>query len=211
VLKGVYVSQITAPTPVYEAMLALATDHEREVILAAGPREHLDSKRMFCRGEEHDAAIAAFGEMKSILRRVTSGVELCVTGIDPRMMPPRRESLDPDLVHHGVLVWTGPGGCMSRLLLTFLFPIIHIADLRIEPTGQPAAEVRPAMSRSRRLVGGERIDDSSRLSRMQRFIDEGDRPKTAARKAAIAEPHPHSTEEATTSRLSRKFRERATQ
>lgn len=95
---------ITTPAPIYEAMLVLATATERQIILAAGPRELLDNSRTFGGDPDHRAAIAAFEAMTSILTRVTSGTELCVTGIDPRAMPPRREPLEPFIVLHGLLL-----------------------------------------------------------------------------------------------------------
>ena len=58
---------ITAPTPIYEAMLALATETERQIIIAGGPRELLDNNRMFGHEADHDAAMATFDAMKSIL------------------------------------------------------------------------------------------------------------------------------------------------
>jgi hypothetical protein len=200
---------IASPMPVYEAMLQLATAQERQMILAGGPRERLDNNRLFGPPPEHEAALMAFKAMKAILMRITSGTDLCVTGIDPRMMPPHREVLDPALVRYGILIWEGPDGCISKLLLAFMHPVVHVADLRIEPTGQAAVVTQAAISRSTRLVGGERINDTSRLLLMQRFIDEGDTPKAAARKAAVAVPYPHSTEQATVTRLCRKFHTRA--
>jgi hypothetical protein len=197
---------ISAPMPIYEAMLALATASERQAILAGGPRELLDNDRMFGREADHDAAMSAFGAMKSILTRITACTDLCVTGIDPRAMPPRREPIDPSVVLYGLLMWEGPGGCMSKLLLAFLHPAVHIGDLRIEPTGQPSPTVQPVMSRSTRLTQGERIDDTSRLALMQGFIiDQADTPNAAARKAAVSEPYRHSTEDSTVKRLVRKF------
>ena len=168
---------ITTPTPVYEGMLALATTSEREIILAGGPRELLDDHRMFGYAADHDAAMAAFDAMKGILTRVTSGTELCVTGIDPRMMPPRRERLDPGSSCTAFSCGKGRSGCMSRLLLAFLYPVIHIGDLRIEPTGREPYRAPAKMSRSTRLKPGERIDDASRLILMQRFIDQGETPR----------------------------------
>lgn len=99
---------------------------------------------------------------------------------------------------------------MSKLLLAFLHPVIHIADLRIEPTGQPSATALLEMSRSTRRPPGERIDDTSRLTLMQWFIDQGLAMKAAARRAAVADPYPHSAEDSTVTRLCRKFRLRAT-
>jgi hypothetical protein len=99
---------------------------------------------------------------------------------------------------------------MSRLLLAFLHPVIHIGDLRIEPTGHASATVHLAeMSRSPRLPPGERIDDTLRLVLMQQYIDEGLTPKPAARKAVAAEPYPYATEDSSVTRLCRKFRHRA--
>jgi hypothetical protein len=108
---------ITTPTPLYEGLLALATPSEREIILAAGPREWLDDYRRFEFHPFSVAAIAAYQAIASILTRVTSGTELCVTGIDPRATPPRRAPIDPSLLLHGYFQWIGPGGCMSKLVI----------------------------------------------------------------------------------------------
>jgi hypothetical protein len=202
---------ITAPTPIYEAMITLATVTERRIILAAGPREWLGTYRRFPGNLHHAATIAAYEAMASILTRVTSGTELCVTGIDPRAIPPRREPLDPSLLLHGGLEWIGPEGRMSKLVIGYIQPPLHITDLRIEPTTRASAPALPEMSRSTRLKQGERIDDTARLAFMQRFIDQGDTPNGAARKAAEAEPYPHSTEGSTVKRLTRKFKDRARQ
>jgi hypothetical protein len=45
---------------------------------------------------------------------------------------------------------------------------------------------------------------------MQAFIDQGETPKAAARKAVAKEPYAHSTEDSTVTRLCRKFSRRAT-
>jgi hypothetical protein len=202
---------ITTPTPIYDALLTLATASERQAILAAGPREWLGTYRRFPGNIHHAAAIAAYEAMASILTSVTSGTELCVTGIDPRAIPPRREPLDPSLLLYGGLEWIGPEGCMSMLVIGYIQPPLHITDLRIEPTSRPSATALPEMSHSTRLKPGERIDDTSRLALMQRFIDQGDTPNGAARKAAEAEPYPHSREDSTVKRLTRKFKDRARQ
>ena len=94
---------ITTPTPIYEGLVALRTPSEREIILAAGPREWLDDYRRFQLNPFSFAAIAAYQAIASILTRVTSAPELCVTGIDPRATPPRRAPLDPSLLLHGCL------------------------------------------------------------------------------------------------------------
>ena len=202
--------QITEPMPIYDALLLLATAEERATIIDAGPREWLDDRRTFCGGAEHDAAMAAFEAIKAILARVTmTGSGLRVTGIDPRMMPPCRVTLDRDTVRLGTLRWESKEGYISKLMLMFLHPIIHLGDLRIEPTNDRTETRAPVkMSQSPKLDDGERLDDTERLILMQQFIDQGMRPKTAARNAAVEKPYPHSTEDATVTRLCRKFRKR---
>jgi hypothetical protein len=201
-------SSILAPMPIYEGLLAVATATERQIIVAAGPRELLDNNRMFGSDPDYRAAIAAYDAMTGILTRITSATELCITGIDPRAMPPRREPLDPAIVLHGILLWEGPEGCMSKLLLAFLHPVIHIADLRIEPTERRAAALLPVMSPPTRFSPTERIDDDTRLRRMQEHIDEGVRPKSAARRVAAEMPNPPTSEDSVAARLVRKFKQR---
>src|ERR1019366_4611970 len=197
--------------PIYEGLLAAANASERDIILAAGPRQVLDDNLVFCNGPERDRAIAAADAIKSILNRITGGIELCVTGIDPRGIPPRREVLDPSLIQHGRLLWEGRDGFLSKLLLHYLNPVIHITDLRIEPTGHSAEPSQPVMPRSASLLPLERIDDTSRLRRMQELIDQGNPPKTSARKALAEEPYPYAEEESSVTRLVRKFNERVKQ
>jgi hypothetical protein len=132
-LEQVMRPPIINPIPIYEGLLALATEAERQVILASGPREWLDNNLVFGAPADHEAAAAAYDAIKAILSRITSGDQFCVTGIDPRGIPPTRTPLEPSLVLHGRLLWEGPGGCMSKLLVMFLEATLHIGDLRIEP------------------------------------------------------------------------------
>ena len=94
---------ISAPMPIYEGLLALATASERQAILAGGPRELARQYRMFPGKSDHAATMSAYDAMASILIRVTAGTDLCVTGIDPRAIPPRREPIDPSVILYGGL------------------------------------------------------------------------------------------------------------
>jgi hypothetical protein len=59
-----------------------------------------------------------------------------------------------------------------------------------------------------RLAQNERIDDTERLELMQRYINEGNQPKTAARLAILAKGRPKTQDDSEIKRLVTKFKKR---
>jgi hypothetical protein len=185
------------------------TAPERDAIIKGGPREKLDHNCVFGTDDELTNAQAAYDAIKTILSRIGADSGLRITGIDSRSMPPKRESVDAEVVLTGRLMWEGTSGVQCKLQLEWASPTIYIINLRIEPVEQPSAAPL-SMSPSARLSPGERIDDGARLHQMQEHIDNGLTPKAAARAAARAMPDPPTNEDSLTSRLARKFRQRRT-
>ena len=201
---------ITSPLPIYEALLRLATPAERDAILAGGPRKALDNNLVFGDEADHLAAQAAYKAMGRVISRVKQDPTLRFIGIDARVTPPRREPIEGEVVLTGRLMWQGPNGVESVLQLEWTHPTVRLIDVRVEPVVQPSVDVPPSMAPSARLSGSERIDDTERLRRMQRYIDEeGLPPKTAARRVAAEMPSPPTGEDSLVVRLARKFKERA--
>jgi hypothetical protein len=197
---------ITKPMPIYDALLALATADEREAIINGGPKEHLYHVLAFGSPKESDAASAAYAAIKAVLSRIGADPHLLIRGIDSRMMPPKREIVDAEVVLTGRLMFEGDG-IEGKVQLEWLNPPIYIVGLRIEPVEQPLA-VPLVMKPSDRLPPGEVKDDTARLHRMQVELDNGLPPKAAARAAARAMPDPPTSEESLTSRLVRRFKKR---
>jgi hypothetical protein len=90
-------------------------------------------------------------------------------------------------------------------------PTLRLNDIKIAPApsapaGVLSADRMTAMSPPRLLQPGERIEDNNRLRLMQKYIDGGHRPKTAARLAAEADPSKWSSPDATVKRLTRRYK-----
>jgi hypothetical protein len=200
-------SLITAPTSLYDAFLTLATPQERDAIINGGPRQHLHHILAFGTQEQFDNASAAYGAIRTIIARIGADKTLRIVGIDSRMMPPKWEIVDAEVVLTGRLMWEGDNGVQSKLQMEWMSPPIYIANLRIEPVEQ-ASNAALVMAPSAQLAPGERKDDTERLRLMQKGMDDGLPPKTAARGAARALPDPPTGEENVASRLVRKFKKR---
>lgn len=202
-------TNITKPMPLYEGFLALATAAEHRAILAGGPRQHLDHKLVFFTDDDEQIRVeAAFAAIRSILLRIEADPSLGITGLDGRLGLPRREPIEAELVRAGRLMWEGREGERSALQLDHFGQTIRIIDLRIEPLCPPASLPSQAMTTSNRLRPGERKDDTDRLLLMQKYIDDGRPPKTAARLVAAELPDRPTSEDSLTTRLMRKFGER---
>jgi hypothetical protein len=197
-------SKVTRATALYDAVLMLATPSEQTIIRAGEPREHLDMSRLGMGPTDADLASDAYAAIKGVIQRIGADPGLRITALDQRLGHAQRSPVEVEQVVRGRLTWSGPGGIDCTLRLEWASPAIVLASLMVEPVHKaPTAPI--AMSRSSRLAAGERIDDMERLQRMQELIDEGRPPKTAARLAARELPHPRTTEESTTKRLTRKF------
>jgi hypothetical protein len=199
-------SAISVPVSLYDGLLMIATPTERTTILAGGPRKRLDHAWAFA--EDHDEWMrvrAAHDAIQSVLLRMHFDPTLCITGIDSRVSPPKREVIENEVVRAGRLRWEGAEGQRSILHIKDLGPHARIIDLRIEPVRQLAHAPSSPPPASSGLRRGERRLDTDRLALMREHIAAGHPRKTAARMAAAALPDPHTSEESLTSRLIRKF------
>jgi hypothetical protein len=86
-------SAITRPVPIYEGLLQLATPDEREAITCAGAREELDNNRAFGDDASYRNAETAYASIKAIITRLNSDLTVRITGIDSRLMPPKRDTM----------------------------------------------------------------------------------------------------------------------
>jgi hypothetical protein len=194
------------PLPIYDGLLQLATNAERACLLAGGHRKLLDHNRVFEPDPAASAAEAAYKAINDILQRLSGNPSMQITGIDSRMMPPARTTVPVETVRTGRLMWEGPEGIRSCLILDWCNPTVHIIDLQIEPTNQQATAPLTTMSGPTHLAPGERMDDNERLLLMQKYISENNLlPKSAARRVAIEMPSPPTGEESLVTRLVRKF------
>ncbi len=201
-------SAITRPYPIYEGLLLLATPEERDAIIRAGARENIDHNRAFGVEPAYRAAEAAYACILAIITRLKTEPTVRITGIDPRLMPPKRDTIEVEVVLTGRLMWEGRGGIDSRLLLEWSNPKVSIINLRIEHAEQLASTPLLSMSSSSRLNANERKNDTERLHEMQRLIDSGLPPKTAARRISATMPDPPTSEDSLATRLVRKFNNR---
>jgi hypothetical protein len=198
-------SPITHSVPIYEGLLALAAPEEREALIQSGVRQRPRTP-IYESDEDTKRANAGYRTVRVILARAVNDGTLRFTGIDPRATPPRRQNIEGEVVLTGRLRWSKRPGVESTLDLSWTNPSVVIVNLRIEPKEESRAESQAPMSPPKRLSPGERIDDSTRLHRMQEIIDEGNQPKTAARRAAVEMPSPHTSEDSLVTRLMRKFK-----
>ncbi len=177
-------SALNRSTPIYDAILELATPAERTIILAGGPRERLDNDRVFGGDVGWDAAEAAYAAIKAILTRIGQDRGLRFTGIDARVSPPSRQQIGADVISAGRLTWSGPGGVESVLQLEWASPMVRLIDLKVEPVETIQAgglQRRSEPQRPDNAMRGPRVDDGQRLAIMRKLVNEGlDRQPAAA-------------------------------
>ncbi|MCX7381595.1 MAG: hypothetical protein NT133_09315 [Alphaproteobacteria bacterium] len=125
-------AELTKAMPIYDAILVLATDEERAVILAAGPRWELYDNSAWADEPRYQAALAAYAMIKQVLIRIVENPELRFTGTN-RLRELSRGPLDSEDVVSGRLLWLRPDGRNSELFLDWTNPTIRIDNLQIEP------------------------------------------------------------------------------
>lgn len=200
-------SKLPAPTPIYDALLTLATPSEREAIIEGGEAAWLSPNLRY--GNQRDRARRAYEAIGAIVERVIDDVSLKVTGIDTRQIPARRAEIDSALLRSGHLRWVDNGTVDSQLQFDWGGDdLIKITALLVEPDVVATTTTNFIMKRSPNLNGRERKDDTARLLRMQQMIDSGMQPGTAAARVAAELPVKGTSDDSLIRRLTRKFKQR---
>jgi hypothetical protein len=195
---------ITKAMPIYDAILALATDDERVEILAAGDRWELDDKSW---GSDMDQATRALAVIKEVLARASERSDLRFTGIN-RALAMARGPVDAEDVVTGRLIWDRPDGRTSKLFLDSCTPTIRIDNLQVEPLSSVAIAAPPAIAKlPAEQLRRERIDDSARLAEMLKYYQLPMLRQQAAKRVVQNMPGCRTTQQEDTivKRLMRKF------
>lgn len=198
---------ISKSIPLDKAVLDLATETERAIISAGGDPEKFHT--YFDAATETELTEKARHAIRCIVVRIVESGHYRFTGIPFGTGAARRQYIEPELVLDGQIIWYDSGPNYAVLQFGILNGKETYGYLQLEPTTvapHSAVASMPSGTAPRLEAARERIDDSSRLALMRKYVDARMLMTPAARRAAVEEPHRGTEEDATVKRLIRKYK-----